>query len=130
MKNTDKFIELYSRINKDLPGFKEASVDNSEDYYDLEGRFLPYVFMSDLAKYYVKKVKDGNLQEVNIIHDILISLLKSKDDDLETLCVVGFLESVPHTDEIYSKIKTLLPEMVLAELKKLEIFWHGEELVD
>lgn len=96
MKNTQMFIEEFVKAIPTL----QILYDEHIDYYE---ELIPHVFMGDLTRYVIKlfqcmKFDDQKKNELEEILKYLELGMSRKDEDIQELISISFLENLDVTD--------------------------------
>ncbi len=88
-----------------------------EEHLDDNDGLLEHVFMGDVTRFIVIISTEEEKSEVlDRIITLLDKAIRSKDEKLQELISVSFLENLPQHDSCYTDIKKVLPPALLKEL--------------
>lgn len=98
--------------------FKYLNNQKPEDYYVNIEISHAYILFWDLTRYFEEKIKLNQTEEVIKILKFINNLYRFKNEDIDTLISLGFLENLDHFKSVLPELIKLFPKEMYNDFMK------------
>lgn len=111
------FLSIIKILLEGVPELVSVYDEHIDDYDEV----LEHVFMGDVTRFAVDVYKnDPDSESLKMLLSLLDKAFSAKDNKLQELISVSFLENLSQNEEYYSGLKGLLSEPLRKELTLYE----------
>jgi hypothetical protein len=93
---TIQIEEMRQLLCRTYPGLRERVVATADDWIDSDGKFLAHVWMHQLSKLVVERLREGNYEQSEALFCVVERLINEGDDEVKTVILSGLVEGLQH----------------------------------